>query len=302
MTTDKRYLKILAATALLTLCALLLSGPAMAQRKITPVIPKPATEAPKAPRAYDPKANLAERQDAQGNIVLVDTITGEEWVDSTAFRVPGNIYPLLESVTVGVDLWDPAMRLLGTDYGLIGFWGEVSLHNRYKPVFEFGLGQANITPDGMNYTYKSPMAPFFKIGVNYNMFYNNNPKYQLLVGLRYGFSPFKYEITDATLSQDYWGDDVNFSVPQQSSTAGYFEFCAGVRVGIWNNLALGWMVKYHSILHESKPAYGKPMYIPGFGKRGTCFTASFSISYTLTLGKPDPALLDGKDNNKKKKK
>lgn len=297
-TANQLTLKLLAAFSLLAA----LSFDAQAQRKVTPVEPKPATApAVKKPAQSQERMNLAERQDIDGNIILIDTITGEEWVDSTAIKKSiGMIYPRYESVTVGVDLWDPVMRMLGTKYGLIGFWGEFSFHNRYKPVVEFGLGQCNDAPDGMNYRFKSPMAPYFKLGINYNIFYNNDPRYQALVGVRYGFSPFKYEVVDATLDQDYWGDHEQFSVPSQSTSAGYFEFCAGVRVDIWKNISLGWMAKYHTILHEGKAPNGKPMYIPGFGKRGTSFSASFSISYTLTLNKPDPALVESK--NKKKKK
>lgn len=260
-----------------------------AQRKITPVIPKtgpggdPVTEQP-----ADPKEGLAEMRDSQGNVVFVDTITGQEWIDTTVVaKKTGMIYPLMESVTVGVNLWDPAMRIFGQHYGGVDFWAELSLHNRYKPVIEAGFGSCDETPDGKNYTFKTKMSPFFRIGINYNVFYNNNPKYQLVAGVRYGFTPFSYEVTNVTMPPGYWDEDMKFNIPSQSSTAGFFEFVAGVRVGIIKNISLGWTVKYHSLLHEGKAKYGKPMYIPGFGKRGSSFTGSFSISYTLPLNKPE---------------
>lgn len=271
----------------------LLSASVAAQRKITPVKTKPATAGTvEQEKEYDPKDHLAETKDAQGNTIFVDTLTGKEWVDTTLNKTDKRMqYPLWESVTVGVNIWDPVMKIFGQDYGGIDVWGELSLHNRYKPVFEFGLGSCNETPDGKNYTYKTPMAPYFRLGMNYNMFYNNDPRYQLVVGVRYGFTTFKYEITEATLNPGYWGEDYTFSVPQQSSTAGFFELVAGVRVQIFKQISLGWTVKYHSILHESKNAYGEPMYIPGYGKRGGSFAGSFSISYTLPLNKkPDPSV------------
>lgn len=259
-----------------------------AQRRITPVTPPATTSAnnpqPENKREADPKANLAETKDAQGNIIFIDTISGKEWVDTTARKGSTKmIYPLLESVTVGVNLWDPAMRLLGQHYGGADVWGELSLHNRYKPVVEFGMSSCNDTPDGQNYTFKSPLAPYFKIGANYNIFYNNNPQYQFLVGVRYGFTPFKYEVSQFTLDDSYWGETQQLSIPSQSATAGYFEFLAGVRVMLGRGISLGWNVKYHTLLHESKSTYGKPMYIPGYGKRGGSFTGSFSISYTIPL-------------------
>lgn len=59
----------------------------------------------------------------------------------------------------------------------------------------------------------------------------------------------------------------------------------GLKVKIAGPLSLGWNVVYHSILHESAAPYGKPMYIPGYGKRSSAITANFSIIYTLPLNK-----------------
>ena len=260
------------------------------QRKITPVQPKSVTSATQKPKEdAEIPSGLAEMKDAQGNIVLVDTITGKEWIDTTNVnKGKGMIYPLFESVTMGVNIWDPVMRLLGQHYGGADIWAELSLHNRYKPVLELGFGSCNDTPDGMNYTFKTKLAPYFRIGMNYNMFYNNNPRYQLIVGVRYGFTPFSYEVTDISVPPGYWGEPSTVSIPSRSTTAGFFELVAGVRVMIAKQISLGWTAKYHTILHEGTHRYGEPMYIPGFGKRGTTFTGSFSISYTLPLNKPKP--------------
>lgn len=294
----KTALRLTALLLLMLVCALA----ADAQRRVTPVAPRPGTlgnEQPK--RVVDPRRNVVEQRDAQGKIVLVDTVTGLEWVDTTAVaQVKKMQYPLLHSVAVGVNVWDPFMRILGQHYGLFDVWGELSLHNRYKPIVEIGLGTANDTPDGMNYTYKSKLAPFFKIGLNYNIFYNSNPDYQFNVGVRYGFSAFSFEVTDVTVDEGYWDDPSHFSIPSQSTTAGYFEFVAGVKVKIVGPLSLGWNLRYHSIIHEGKAPMGKPMYIPGFGKRGNALTGSFSIIYTIPLNKKGSAKVntDGADGSK----
>lgn len=282
--------------ATVILMALSITLPAQSQRKITPVKPRPTTgqTTPQGPeKETDPKANLAEQRDAQGNIIFVDTITGTEWVDTTAVKTSKKMqYPLYESLTMGLNIWDPVMRIFGQRYGGADVWAELSLHNRYKPVIEFGLGACNDTPDGQNYTFKTKLAPYFRIGMNYNMFYNNNPAYQLVVGVRYGFTAFSYSIENISIDSDYWGEHEMISIPSQSTTAGFFEFVAGVRVMIAKPISLGWNVKYHALLHEGKAPYGKPMYIPGFGKRGGSFSASFSISYTLPLNKKEePAVI-----------
>lgn len=238
--------------------------------------------------AFRARSSHYHRED--GAIVYIDTVTGDEWIDSAAIRtVPKMKFPLLHGVTIGVDIWDPVMRLFGQKHGLVGFSADVSLHNRYFPVFEAGLGMADRTPSGNDYTYHSPLSVFFKIGANYNFLYNSNPDYAFFAGVRYGFSPFSWSVSNITLNSPYWDETMRFDIPSQHSTAGWFEFRLGLRIRLGGNISAGWMVRYSAILHESKNPHGKPWYIPGFGSRGQALNGSFSISYTLPLGRR-PAL------------
>jgi len=229
--------------------------------------------------------STAYRRD-DGAIVYVDTVTGEQWIDSTAMGSrPKMKFPLLTDATAGIDIWDPVMRLFGQKHGLIGFWANVNLHNRYFPTFEAGIGQAKNTPAGKNFTYSSPMSMFFKIGADYNFLYNSNPDYKLFASLRYGFSPFKWAIDNATIAPGYWGDVPPIAIPGQSAAAGWLEVGIGLRVKLFGNVSAGWVFKFHSLLHESENVHGKPWYIPGYGSRGQSITGSFSISYTIPFNK-----------------
>jgi len=232
-------------------------------------------------------ANVVPANDSQGNVIYVDTISGTEWIDSAAIRtVPRMTQPLLYSASVGVNIWDPVMRLFGQQYGLVDFSAEINLHNRYIPVFEFGLGRAGTTPDNANYTYSSPMAPYFKIGCNYNFLYNSNPRYMVYAGARYGWTSFKYSLDNVSLAGDYWGTESNFSIPSQTASVGYMELMFGIRVGIAANISLGWAFKYHTALHGLKGhEYGDPWYIPGYGTNGSSVTGAFTITYTIPLNK-----------------
>lgn len=270
----------------------------MAQRRITPVTPIPvagreAQERPDTTKSLDP-ARLVHFHDANGNVVLVDTVTGLEvrdTVDSVRDSVPRMEYPLWHAVSVGVDLWDPVMRAFGQHYGLIGFSAGLSLHNRYRPMVEVGLGDASYTPDDGNFTYKGKMAPYFKIGMDYNFLYNSNPAYEMFAGVRFGFSPFSYEITDVTVNSPYWDETGGFDIPSQNVTASYFEFLIGIKVSVWRDFSLGWTLKYHSVMNDGNPRYGKPWYIPGFGTSGSSWAGGFSIYYTIPLNKRRPAVV-----------
>lgn len=260
-----------------------------AQRRVTPVNnPSTATQHINENKANGDsldRSRLVEMTDSKGNTILVDTVTGKEFVDSSVVekKVPKMIYPLFHSLTASFDLFTPAMRAFGTKYGLGEIALELNLHNRYIPVIEFGLGEAKNTPEDNNYTYRSPIAPFFRIGMNYNFLYQSNPDYLIMAGIRYGFTPFKFEITDITQQPGYWDEPLTYSIPSQNVTAGYFQILLGLRVRIIDNLSLGWSVRYQSLLHDTNTPHGDAWYIPGFGPRNRSINATFTVSYTMSL-------------------
>lgn len=269
-------------------------------RTVTPVVPvtsrpvaKPKVkEKQETPAHTERPTSVVEMTDDLGNTVLLDTLSGNEWVDSLALAQPkviGNIYPLMDAVSVGINLWPLLQR--GT-----GFYGRLSLHNRYFPVFEAGFAAARHNPDGMNYRYKQNIAPYFKLGIDYNFFYNSNPDYQLFALLRYGLSHFSYDITDVTLTDGYWQENTTLNFPRQSTTTGYLELGIGLQVKLWGPISAGWSVRYHSVLHHSSEPHGAPWSVPGMGKRHSSLGVSVSLIYTLPLHDPIEIKTD---NNKK---
>ncbi|MCM1110207.1 MAG: DUF6048 family protein [Clostridium sp.] len=275
-------------TFLLLAVILLSAAGAAAQRRVTPVAPPAGKNENTQADSFD-RSRLKETVDASGNIILIDTVAGREYADTTVVtRVIGMKYPRLESMDFGVNLWDGAMRALGQHYGLVSFRGQLSLHNRYIPSVEIGLGTANDTPDGMNYTFRSPLAPFVKIGFGYNIFYNSNPDYRLTFGVRYGLSNFSYTVDNVTVDEGYWGSEAHFSLPSQRVTAGWIEAGLGIKVKIASAVSMGWEVVYHSCIHESRARYGRPMIIPGYGKRNSSFAAGVYLMYTIGFKHPEP--------------
>lgn len=242
-------------------------------------------------------SKLAHMHDERGNVILVDTITGQEVPDTTATpqsKIPKMQQPLFYAAAVSVDVWDPVMRLFGQHYGLLEFSGELNLHNRYIPVVEVGLGQSSYTPEDNNYTYKVPVTPYVRVGCNYNFIYNSNPDYMAFAGLRFGWSHFSYEVNDVRLSSDYWGESATFNLPRQTSNVTYMQVLFGIRVKVFGPVSMGWCIRYKAKLHESEAAYGRPWYIPGYGSRNGAVTGSFAITYTLPLKKKEiePAIAE----------
>ncbi|MDE6311926.1 MAG: hypothetical protein K2L96_08960 [Muribaculaceae bacterium] len=222
--------------------------------------------------------------DEKGKVIFLDTVTGEQWIDSSLIaRVPKMTKPLIYSGSVGVNIWDPVMRIFGQKYGLIDVWAQLNMHNRYLPVFEFGVGQTDNRPETSNYTIRVPASVYFRLGADYNFFYNSNPDYLMTAGVRYGFSPYKWGVKNIVLDSEYWGEVVDFEIPTQRATAGWFEFRFGVRVKIAGPISMGWNFRYAIMMHESKSAFGQSSYVPGFGSRTSGIGGTFSIIYTLPL-------------------
>jgi len=293
---SKTDIKSILRTLLVAAAIILAAVPsAMAQRRITPVRPNDPGQTPvktDTPEVID-RTHHVTTVDAEGRTITVDTITGKEFVDSTLVgKVPPMEYPLIYRVSAGVNVWDPVMRAFGQKYGLADVWAELNMHNRYFPYLAFGLGNCDDTPANNNYTFRTSISPFFKLGAAYNFLYNSNPDYQLFAGLHYGLAFQKWGVTDVTVDEGYWQEPTHFSLDGLSSTTGYLEVCFGIRVRIVGGLSAGWNIIYHTILHESKSVHGQPMYIPGYGTRKTPVTGSFSFSYTFTLNKkPEPEVM-----------
>ncbi len=265
-----------------------------AQRRVTPVTAASpgitGVNENKLPGDSLDRSSFVEMTDDEGRKILVDTINGREVPDSLMMppdstKIPRMIQPLIYSATVGVNLWDPFMRLIGQKYGLVDISAEFNLHNRYIAVVEAGAGNACFTPDDNNYTYRVGVTPYFRIGANYNFLYNSNPDYSVYAGLRYGLSNFKYQLTDVAIDDPYWGESAIINFPSRRSTVHHIQVLFGLRVKVFKQLSFGWEIRYRGILGQTKQSAGNPWYIPGYGTSNGHLGMAFSVYYTFPLGK-----------------
>ena len=194
-------------------------------------------------------------------------------------------YPLWNGIMLGVDLFDPVARLLGQEYGGFEISAELNLLNRFFPIWEIGLGSAKSTPEDLNFTYRSKLALYNRIGMNYNFKYNDESPNFFHVGFRYGLSAFEYDITNISLVNDYWGESNTADILNQHSFAQWMEVVAGIRVKIVDEVFMGWSVRFKFLLSEKKNFLSNPWYIPGFGPESGSVGFSYSIFYRIPMGK-----------------
>lgn len=208
-------------------------------------------------------------------------------------------YPMLTDVSVGVNFIEPVLALMGQDYTSVDVHATLNMWNRIQPVVELGVGWAKTAPEDLNFTYRTRPSLYGKVGVNYNFMFKSEPRYQALLGVRLGYSTFKYDVTDVTYRNNYWQETEQFDLKGISSHALWGEAVAGIKVGIWREWSLGWTIRYHGVFKYKSSDNGRPWFIPGYGPRKRSLAFTFSVSYTLPLAtrtapdymKPEPKTL-----------
>ena len=190
------------------------------------------------------------------------------------------VYPLYNGLDFGVNFGDAILMAAGQSYGSFDVWADVSLHNWFFPVIEAGVGFANSSPKNSNFTYKTKPSFYLKAGINYNFLYKSNPDYSFYVGLRAGFSSFKFDVENVSISNDYWGESQLINMRGLGATAFYGEVLAGLKVKIYKNFSLGWNIRYHFNLKTTAKTISKPWFIPVYGASspiGFNFSAIFTL-------------------------
>ena len=196
--------------------------------------------------------------------------------------------PLYNGTYIGVDLYGIGNKLLGGDFMSSEVSVGVNLKNKFIPTFEFGMGGTD-TWSETGIHYKSKMAPFFRIGVDYNTMAKKKEKNSYLyAGLRYAFSSFKYDVStmpaddsiwgdavgNPSLGDDYWGGSIPFSHLGMKGSVQWLEIVLGVKVRIYKNFKT----------KASTGEYGNPWYVPGYGKfKSNNMGITYSLIYQLPL-------------------
>lgn len=208
--------------------------------------------------------------------------------DDTAF-------PLYNGMTVSVDLWGIGSKVLGGDFLSSEVSVDVNLKNRFFPIVELGYGGTDAWNDnGTNY---KTSAPYFRIGMNYNALFKKKFDNFLFVGLRYGFTSFKYDVSTLAVNDpvyggiignpnqmdNVWGGSLPFDHKGMKGSMQWIEFCVGIRAHIWDRFYMGWGLRFKFRASSSTGTYGDPWYVPGFGKYAS---NNLGVTYTITYKLP----------------
>ena len=192
--------------------------------------------------------------------------------------------PLYQGISTGVDIAGLGSYALGGDVLNAEMYIQANFKNRFMPIAEFGFASTDKTDDDSDMHFKTS-APYFRVGLDYNAFYKKThlPGY-IFVGLRMGFSSFKYDVDGPDMVDPNYGGQtvVPYSFQGLKSHATWAEAVAGLKVKIYKGFCMGWCVRYKKSFSVKDHPNSRPWYIPGFGKNSsTCFTVSYNLIYNL---------------------
>ena len=182
------------------------------------------------------------------------------------------------SFEVTLDLLGAAQMWL-SDYGQYEAALRIDLKDKYFPILEIGYGKADAKDVSTNLHYKTG-APYFRIGVDFNLLKNKHDIYRLYGGFRYAFTSYKFDVNSPGTTDPVWGEIAPYSANGIKARYQWLEAVAGVDVKISGPLHLGWSVRCRRRLFHDDGTIGNTWYVPGFGKQsGSRLGGTFNLIF-----------------------
>ena len=201
-------------------------------------------------------------------------LTEEEWKKT----------PWYQGVYIGADIYGLASKFFGNEMTSTEISAELNIKNRYYPIVEIGYGMTDTTDEETDIHFKTS-APYFRVGMGYNVFYKKPylPG-EFLVGLRYGFTAFSYDVKAPDMTDPTWGTPtLPFEYNGEKSNVSWLELSLGLKSNIYKNFYMGLALRYRSRISMKKNEHTEPCYIPGYGKNKS---NNIGIIYTLVYKLP----------------
>ncbi len=224
---------------------------------------------------------------AQGRLIVeeknqpkVRGIQFEVKKDSAALAKEKKEIPIFAGVAVSTDIVGASMAGFGK-YGSYEAACRVSIKDRYFPIVEVGIGTSNHTDKSTDNYFKTH-SPFFRLGCDYNFTKDRLAFGRLMVGARYGFSSFKYDVGGPALNDATWGETLPFHFSGIKARAHWCEVVFGLDARIWKFIRFGWNLRWKFIFNEKRNEIGKAWYIPGYGENESSrFGGQFNIIFEI---------------------
>ena len=197
-------------------------------------------------------------------LLLVVGMSSTQAQVTKMFTMEKDSIPLFCGLAVSFDLVGPATLML-SDHGEYEGALRVNLHDQWFPIFEMGLGRANHENDEVTgLTYKTT-APYFRLGMDWNILRKKHQPNRMYAGFRYAFTSYNVDIIRENLPDPVWQTKTGFGVEGMSCNMHWMELVLGIDSKVFGPLHLGWTVRYKRRLFHNDGTLGATWYVPGFG-------------------------------------
>ena len=188
--------------------------------------------------------------------------------------------PLFAGVSISGDVCGAVMAAF-CSYGQYEGAVRVNLKNRFFPIAEVGLGRSNYVNDESDNHFRVS-APYFRVGCDYNVLKDKFSGNRVFVGVRYGYTSFKYDMGGPAIQDPIWGTETPFHFTNISGNAHWGELVVGLETKVWKFFHLGWSARYRMRFSEKQAPMGRAWYLPGFGKNdNSAFGGTFNIIFDI---------------------
>lgn len=200
-------------------------------------------------------------------------------------------YDLWQGLTVSVDIFEPLLQLATLDYANYEADVMANFHHRFFPMASVGMGQCDThsdigsgygTDDKKEHTYRSHLAPFFKLGCGYNLRYNaTKPEDFYLIFVRYGCSWNTADIEGLNYYDGLWKPYGPADLNNLKISTHWLEVGIRLNVEVTPRIVMGWDAYAKFQLHQSGTESGDPYWVPGFGVNDNHVGFLFHVGYRL---------------------
>jgi len=223
---------------------------------------------------------------AQGNSIPTTSQVQEQRAATNELpeKLPEGVkyrYPLLNGLSLSVNLFPPVMDLFGKGYSYYEASATLDLHHRFFPQVSAGAGYCDAESDDL-VRYKSDMRPFFKVGMLYNFMYNDTkPNDFWGVFLRLGYAHSDASISNLYYTDGYWGEVGPVDIDGLSFNNVWMEIGGSIKVQLAKRVSLGWDLYFKPMLVKDNNRQGEAYFVPGYGVTSSKIGFAFHLYYDV---------------------
>lgn len=180
------------------------------------------------------------------------------------FRLLEDSVPMMRGFQVSFDLFGFCQKQL-SDYGQYEGAFRLNLHDQWFPIVEVGIGKADHVNDEVTGLSYKTSAPYFRVGMDWNLLKQKHGPNRMYGGFRYAFTSYKVDLWRSDFPDPVWLWDTGFGVQSEACSQHWLEGVLGIDAQILGPLHLGWSVRYRRRIAHDDGIIGKTWYVPGFG-------------------------------------